>query len=61
MNRLFHRTRDEVQPHCSLVLLANTIDSSNGLEFESGVEKRLAEENMVRIDEVEAARVSASM
>lgn len=37
--------------------LSDAVDPRNGLQFERRVEERLAEEDVTRVDEVEAARV----
>lgn len=57
VDRLLHRPVDEVQPYRRLVPLSDAVDPRNGLQFERRVEERLAEEDVTRVDEVEAARV----
>ena len=42
-------------------MLANTMNSSNCLEFDGGVDQRLAEEYMSSVDQVKSRGMGSSM
>lgn len=54
INRLLNRAVDNVQPHSRLLLLPNAMHTRNSLQFNSGIDKWLAEKNVRSIGEVEA-------
>lgn len=54
---LLDRVADQVHVDGRGALLANTVDSSDGLKFDRRVDERLAKEDVLSIDEVETRRV----
>ena len=53
IDRFLHRAVNQVQPDIGLLLLANAINSGNGLKLESGIEQWFAQKDVVSIDEIQ--------
>lgn len=61
VDALLHSPFGNVEPYCGLVLLPNAIDTSNGLQLDSRVDERLAEEHIVGADKIQPVGVGTGV
>lgn len=56
-----HSAVDEIEPHIRFLLLANTVHSCDGLEFQGCVQEWFAEEDVTSVDEIQPGRVGSGV